>query len=218
MSAAFALAGPRHPPQPAFPPPPGPAEDIRAALARDGVLLHRGGADPLRALAAAFGPLPQATRAGPGCRQGRTLGGGLARFLVAEADGGAIVLADQQAAHDRLDPWLREQLVFLAWHPSGDPLVVLDPATGRRALHPGTGMIAGLPPEDAARLKPRLEAAACDPAVTRRHELRPGDVLVWDNHRFLHRPAAGGRVLVRAIAGPAPVGVRDVATAWVSAG
>lgn len=187
------------------------------ALARHGLAILRGQAASARDIAAALGPFRREASPDTGWRHGAAEGR-LARFLVAEGGEGVMDFADQEAAHDALGGWLQDRIAFLALHPSGLPLVTLDPASGRRALLLGEGVIAGLPAGEAAALRDRLEAASTDPGLVLRHAWRPGDVLAWDNRRVRHRAPVLGRPRVWAVAGAAPIGARDLATAWVSAG
>ena len=86
-----------------------------------------------------------------------------------------------------------------------------------------TTRLLGAPEEEAARLLPRLLAAATDPAVVHRHRWREGDLLLWDNALLLHRveAAAPGDVIRlhrSAVSGERPVGPISVAQPWVVAG
>lgn len=164
--------------------------------------------------------------------------------------GAATLFADQCAAFDRLDPWLAHRAQFLEAERDPDrrragggaesappraavahPVVRIDPDTGRRGLfvdEDTTARLLGVPEPEAGRLLRRLLEAATDPAVAYRHEWRPGDLVVWDNHAVLHRaeppdaPAAAGRAwrMRRTMAAAAgrPLGPAQIAQPWVVAG
>ncbi len=219
MSLAY-----RHSQAPALPPGEAPfgritqeTDALPAAVARHGLVILRGQAASARDIAARLGAVQREASAETGWRHGAA-GGQLARFLVAEGGEGVMDLADQAAAHEQLGAWLQARIAVLEWRPSGLPLVTLDAKTDRRALLLDNGVIAGLPVGEAAALRDRLEAVSTDPGVVLRHAWRPGDVLVWDNHRVRYRAPNLGRPRVWAVSGTGPVGARDLATAWVSAG
>jgi alpha-ketoglutarate-dependent taurine dioxygenase len=216
---------------------------LRAALASHQVLLFRGQhwhAHEVAALAASLGPAPPETAdrhdAEPGWRVDLAWSAAPTRFCLLSARvpaglGVRIAFANQVAAHDRLDSWLRERIAFLeAEHRATEegergvthPLLRLDPETGRRALLLGATArhIRGLPAEESDDLLHRLQAAATHPAVVLRCELRDGDLLIWDNAALQHRLglAAGAELCLRRVAGPPPIGLREVTLPWVSAG
>ncbi len=194
------------------------AAGLPEALVRHGLVILRGQAASARDVAASLGPFQRDSSAETGWRHGAGAEGRLARFLVAEGGEGVMDFADQRAAHDGLGPWLQERIAVLELRPSGLPLVALDAASGRRSLLLGEGVVAGLPASEAAALRDRLELASTDPGVVLRHAWRPGDVLAWDNHGVRYRAPGLGRPRIWAVAGPAPMAARDLATAWVSAG
>jgi taurine dioxygenase len=147
----------------------------------------------------------------------------------------ATEFASGVAAYAALDPWLRDRIEFLeAEHdhprriaaglpPAIHPLVTVDPRSGRRALLLGGGTarrVVGLPAAEGADLLHRLHAAATHPSVVVRHAWRPGDLVLWDNLAVLHRArfAAPGRLHRTMVRGAPPVGPRDLAVPWVSAG
>lgn len=166
-------------------------------------------------------------------------------------EGAATLFADQCAAFDRLDPWLAHRVQFLYAERDPDrrrvaggaegapppraavshPVVRVDPDTGRRGLfvdEDTTTRLLGVPEPEAERLLRRVLATATDAAVTYRHEWRPGDLVVWDNHAVLHRAeppatlAAAARAwrmrrTMAAAAGP-PFGPARTAQPWVVAG
>jgi alpha-ketoglutarate-dependent taurine dioxygenase len=69
------------------------------------------------------------------------------------------------------------------------PLVKVHPVTGRPALYIGRHAygIPGLEPEESTRLLDELIEFACRPPRVHRHRWQPGDLVVWDNRRVLHR-------------------------------
>jgi alpha-ketoglutarate-dependent taurine dioxygenase len=69
------------------------------------------------------------------------------------------------------------------------PLVKRHPETGRNCLMVGRHAfgIPGLPPEESETLLDELTTLACQPPRTWRHSWTPGDAVVWDNRRLMHR-------------------------------
>jgi taurine dioxygenase len=143
--------------------------------------------------------------------------------------------ANGVAAYARLDPWLKDRIEFLEVEhdhprraaaglpPVVHPLVQVDPGTGRRALLlDGTTAqrIRGLPGAESDDLLHRLQAAATHPAIVVRHLWRAGDLVIWDNTALQHRSIrpAGSRLHRTMVAGQPPVGPRQLAMPWVSAG
>ena len=81
------------------------------------------------------------------------------------------------------------------------PLVKTHPVTGRRALFVGRHAcgIPGLAAEESAELLADLMDFACRPPRVLAHRWQPGDTVIWDNRRVLHRsrpwPPAERRVM-----------------------
>jgi len=69
------------------------------------------------------------------------------------------------------------------------PLVKLHPETGRNCLMVGRHAfgIPGLSPNESETLLDELTTLACQPPRTWRHRWTPGDAVVWDNRRLMHR-------------------------------
>ena len=69
------------------------------------------------------------------------------------------------------------------------PLVKRHPETGRDCLMIGRHAFAipGLSPAGSEALLEELTALACQPPRTWRHRWTPGDAVVWDNRRLMHR-------------------------------
>ena len=69
------------------------------------------------------------------------------------------------------------------------PLVKVHPETGRKSLLIGrhAHAIPGLDPGESERFLEDLVAWACQPPRVVTHRWAPGDVVVWDNRRLLHR-------------------------------
>jgi alpha-ketoglutarate-dependent taurine dioxygenase len=69
------------------------------------------------------------------------------------------------------------------------PLVKRHPETGRNCLMIGRHAfgIPGLEPEASERLLEDLTTFACQPPRTWRHRWTPGDAVIWDNRRLMHR-------------------------------
>jgi len=145
---------------------------------------------------------------------------------VVTPDDGETEWADMRAAHDALDPALRERVSRLAAHhsiawsqrrmgletpPPGGfygfddgpeplrPLVKVHPVTGRAALFIGrhAHAIPGLSDEESEALLDHLLEISCRPPFTHAHRWTPGDVAVWDNRCVLHRARPYDRRLPR---------------------
>jgi alpha-ketoglutarate-dependent taurine dioxygenase len=73
--------------------------------------------------------------------------------------------------------------------PPRRPLVKVHPETGRKALAIGRHAyaVSGLAEAESETLLERLAAEACRPPRIWTHAWTPGDVVVWDNRRLLHR-------------------------------
>jgi taurine dioxygenase len=154
--------------------------------------------------------------------------------LAAGAEGGVIEFASGVAAYERLDPWLKDRIEFLEVahdHPRGaaaglssavHPLVGVDPETGRRALLLDAGTarrVLGATEAESEDLLHRLLSAATHPAIVLRHRWQRGDLVVWDNRAVLHRSRGNPAALLRTMTrGTRPLGPRQMAMAWVSAG
>jgi alpha-ketoglutarate-dependent taurine dioxygenase len=69
------------------------------------------------------------------------------------------------------------------------PLKKIHPETGRACLMVGRHAygIPGLSPEDSERLLGELADFACQPPRVWRHRWTPGDAVIWDNRRLMHR-------------------------------
>jgi alpha-ketoglutarate-dependent taurine dioxygenase len=69
------------------------------------------------------------------------------------------------------------------------PLVKVHPDTGRPNLVIGRHAygIVGMDPDESERLLDRLADAACQPPRVHFHQWQPGDGVVWDNRRLMHR-------------------------------
>lgn len=69
------------------------------------------------------------------------------------------------------------------------PLVKVHPDTGRPNLVIGRHAygILGMDPDESLRLLDRLVDEACQPPRVYFHQWRPGDTVVWDNRRLMHR-------------------------------
>lgn len=69
------------------------------------------------------------------------------------------------------------------------PLVKVHPDTGRPNLVIGRHAygILGMEPDESLRLLDRLVDEACQPPRVYFHQWRPGDTVVWDNRRLMHR-------------------------------
>jgi alpha-ketoglutarate-dependent taurine dioxygenase len=145
---------------------------------------------------------------------------------VVPDEGGETEWADMRAAYDALDPDLRAGIEPLrAFHslrysqskagvspakgltpygfdvdaPPLRPLVKTHPETGRRNLVIGRHAfgVQGLAPEKSERLLDDLCAFACQPPRVYRHSWTPGEVVVWDNRRLMHRACPWDMTLPR---------------------
>jgi alpha-ketoglutarate-dependent taurine dioxygenase len=69
------------------------------------------------------------------------------------------------------------------------PLVKTHPETGRKALMVGRHAfgIPGLSEAESVALLDELNAFACQPPRIHHHQWAPGDVVLWDNRRLMHR-------------------------------
>jgi len=69
------------------------------------------------------------------------------------------------------------------------PLVKVHPETARKNLLIGRHAydIVGLEPEESERLLDSLAAFACQPPRIYHHQWAPGDAVIWDNRRLMHR-------------------------------
>lgn len=131
------------------------------------------------------------------------------------AEGGDTFFADQCAALEALPHELRQRLAGVrikhdAAHTSvGDlragfeafddprdapgavhPAVLMHPETGRPALYLGRrewASIPGMPLAESEALLDAVWAYAARPPYVWKQEWRPGDVIIWDNRRVLHR-------------------------------
>jgi len=78
---------------------------------------------------------------------------------------------------------------FQVKEPPLRPLVKVHPETGRRTLMIGRHAygIPGLPADESERLLDDLTQFACRPPRVHHHRWTPGDAVVWDNRRLMHR-------------------------------
>ena len=134
---------------------------------------------------------------------------------VVPSQGGQTEWADMRAAYDALDEATKAQIANLSAYHSlfqsqaragldmkvGDgygyedkvpplrPLVKVHPVTKRPALYIGRHAyeIPGLKPEAGEQLLADLTTFACQPPRIYQHNRQPGDIVVWDNRRVLHR-------------------------------
>lgn len=69
------------------------------------------------------------------------------------------------------------------------PLVKVHPDTGRPNLLIGRHAhnIIGMDPEESERLLEELAESACQPPRVHHHQWEPGDAVIWDNRRLMHR-------------------------------
>jgi len=69
------------------------------------------------------------------------------------------------------------------------PLVKRHPETGRHCLMVGRHAygVTGLSEAESEQLLEELTALACQPPRTWRHRWTPGDAVIWDNRRLMHR-------------------------------
>jgi taurine dioxygenase len=97
--------------------------------------------------------------------------------------------------------------------PVANPLVRVHPETGRKSLFLGmyASHIVGMDESESRRLIDELTAHATSPSFVYTHLWRPGDLVVWDNRRTMHRAVANfdmgrhRRILMRCVVkgGPA---------------
>ncbi|MDZ4374744.1 MAG: TauD/TfdA family dioxygenase [Phenylobacterium sp.] len=143
--------------------------------------------------------------------------GALLSAHVVTRDGGETEWADAAAGYDALSPELQARVSGLsAFHsirrsqaligddyqagaehggygadaePPLRPLVKTHPETGRRSLVIGRHAygVPGLTPGESERLLEELLTLTCQQPRTFRHAWTPGDVVIWDNRRTLHR-------------------------------
>jgi len=76
---------------------------------------------------------------------------------------------------------------------SSQPLVIVHPASGRRALYLNTGRmegVEGLPEEEGFALIKSLYEHAIQPRYEYRHRWVPGDFVLWDNRSVMHQANA----------------------------
>ncbi len=135
--------------------------------------------------------------------------------VVAPAEGGETEFADTATAYDDLPADMRDFIddkkaihsyLLLQQRSFPDrplteekrrqipdilqPIVWLHPVTGRKALYLGEHIIAGvdgMPKEAGIALVTQLREHATQPRYVYRHTWQPGDMLIWDNRRTLHR-------------------------------
>jgi len=141
------------------------------------------------------------------------------RAVQIPEEGGETLFSDQQRAYETLDPELRAALegrdiqhvvtgVQLedgdegsAWHPILRP----HPLTGRIGLYLTTparcAAVSGMADEEAERTVLQLFEHSTAPHNVLAHAWSPGDVVMWDNARVLHRAdhsrVVGDRVMHR---------------------
>lgn len=131
---------------------------------------------------------------------------------VVPPEGADTEFADMRAAHDALDPGLRDRIATLHAHHSiahsrrtlgfefspeeaerlagaVHPLVRTNPRTGRRALYLAShaSRVVELPVPEGRLLLLELMEHATQPRFVYRHRWQPGDLVVWDNLATMHR-------------------------------
>ena len=138
----------------------------------------------------------------------------LLRALEVPETGGDTEWADMRAAWDALDPGTQQRLEGLdavhsyafsqrkvggigllskreldALPPVRQPVVRVNPATGRKNLYVGrhASHIIGMPRKEGQALLARLTEDACQAPRIFRHHWRAGDIVAWDNRCVLHR-------------------------------
>ena len=140
--------------------------------------------------------------------------GSLLAARLVPATGGETAFADMRAAHDALDPAMRDWLADkVAMHSYGysqgkvggaralteeewealppveQPVIRVHPATGRPNLYIGrhASHIVGEDRDESRRLLERLCEDACQPPRVYTHRWAVGDLVLWDNRCVLHR-------------------------------
>ena len=140
--------------------------------------------------------------------------GSLLAARVVSETGGETAFADMRAAHDALDPAMRDWLADkIAMHSYGysqgkvggaraltkeewealppveQPVIRVHPATGRPNLYIGrhASHIVGEDRDESRRLLERLCEDACQPPRVYTHRWAVGDLVLWDNRCVLHR-------------------------------
>ena len=134
---------------------------------------------------------------------------------VTPSAGGETALADMRSGYDALNDEMKERIEGLAafhslyasqakagftfktgdgygYHADGAPLrplVKVHPATGRKSLFVGRHAyrIPGMDDEAAQALLDELLEHVCQAPRTYAHPWQPGDLMIWDNRRVLHR-------------------------------
>lgn len=98
------------------------------------------------------------------------------------------------------------------------PLVKRHPETGRDCLMVGRHAygVTGLEPDASERLLDALTTLACQPPRTWRHSWTPGDAVIWDNRRLMHRACAWDMAVPRVMYHSRIAG--DPVTEFASAG
>lgn len=141
------------------------------------------------------------------------------RAVEVPEKGGATLFSDQFAAWDTLSDDLRSRVegrtvrhVVTGVEPGEDqqheaehPLVRPHPRTGRPALYLTSAKrcasVRGLDDDDASALIDELIEHSTSAENVLEHRWRPGDVVVWDNNRVMHRAdhsaVVGDRVMHR---------------------
>lgn len=136
---------------------------------------------------------------------------------IVPSEGGGTSFADMEAAHAALSPAEQEEIASLSaahsivysqarlgfhhdlnavysygMHGASDPrrpLVKTHPETGRKSLAIGrhAHAVTGLDEAASEALVARLIEGACQPPRVWTHIWAPGDAIIWDNRRILHR-------------------------------
>lgn len=143
----------------------------------------------------------------------------LLRSVVAPPRGGNTVWADTRAAAERLTPELKDQLVGVtAYHDVGDgmlqalkdrfdattvtrfddrfgegqhhPVLARHPRTDDELLFVNWGFTRRLVGHEDGQLLDELFAQFGDPAIQYEHSWSEGDLVIWDEHRTVHRGPA----------------------------
>jgi taurine dioxygenase len=140
--------------------------------------------------------------------------GSLLFAIEVPADGGNTYWADAAAAYDRLPGEVKQRICGLkAVHDHGKvtadyglkadefqrrrsarieshPIVRTHPITLRKSLYLAPTVVThieGLPAAESDALLTELTAAITSPDLVYQHKWRPGDAVLWDNARVLHR-------------------------------